>query len=196
MAHKSSSRKIESRSKPTKQKKFTKVPEPETTTTEGSITAALIKVRDEKLALLNHTVESLKENPGANAIKAKAVQCKKLAEDVNELMGWIFPPREPMSFDRAVSVAQGMRDFGIPEDLVKWSLKVAQQRDIGRPPAMRMVSIKAIEIKQAEPSKSWMYLATKLCPCSKPKHDSQCRENLRQAVYYLRAFLTKHGVTF
>ena len=184
MAHKSLSRKIQNASKRQKQKKLDKV------------TAALFKIRDEKLALLSHTIESLKDNPGADDIKAKADLCEKLATEINELLGWICPPREPMSFDRALNFAQGMRELGMPEVHVEWSFKAAKQKEKGRPPAMRQASIKALEIKQAEPNKSWMSIAIELCPCGKAKHDFHCRENLRQAVLYLKAFLTKHSVTF
>lgn len=194
MAHKSLSRKIENPNKPPEQKKFNKLAEPETKATEGPITAALIKIRDEKFTHLNQTVKSMKENPAATDIKAKADVCEKLATDINELFGWIFPPREPMSFDQALEFAQDMRNLGMPADHVRWSFAAAQKRERGRPAVMRQASIRALEIKQIQPSKSWMDIATKLCPCEKDTHDFQCREKLRQAVLDLKAFLTRYGI--
>jgi len=111
------------------------------------------------------------------------------------LCSWIYPPREPLAPNEALNFALGMRALGMSEEHVKSSLKLAQVKERGRPAAMRQVSIRALEIKQSDPLKSWMYIATKLCPCEKESHDVGCSEKLRQAVIDLKAFLKKHNTT-
>jgi hypothetical protein len=161
---------------------------------DQAVATALLNALSQRFEMMGSLLSSLKGKLPVEEAKIKAAQCVRVANEINELCGLIYPPRDPLSLDEAFNFAQGIRALGLNQDQINEAFAMARKKRKGRPATMRSRSIQALEMKLNDPTKSWMFLAMRLCPCNQPEHNTQCRENLRQGVIALKRLLRKYGV--
>ena len=60
--------------------------------------------------------------------------------------------------------------------------------------SMRIVAVKALELRMESPDNSWAIVTRKVCPCGKQLHDHACVQRIRQSVMRLQKKLQHYGV--
>jgi hypothetical protein len=116
-------------------------------------------------------------------------------DEASEILDWILPQQNPVSFDLSMSIATMMRQSGVSEEVCQEMISRAGKRSKGRPIIKRPIAIKALEKQMLEPERKWSprQLAQQFCNCGKDKHDAQCGQSLRQTIIALKKLLAKYA---
>jgi hypothetical protein len=118
---------------------------------------------------------------------------------LNEADAWLKPPLEPLSLDNASKVlkALGKSSADVREAARDFLTKqVGKRPRRGQPASKRHLALIALDSKCAYPVLSLRDIMEPLCPCGKPTHSVQCKEQFRQQINLLVKFLKRHGYDF
>jgi len=111
------------------------------------------------------------------------------------IVSYLFSPGELTASQRRAQriqeelVAQSDLNFMALYPLLKTSSNARRGRPVDRRPS----AVRALQLK-IDHSWTWKRIATQLCDCGKPLHDSSCAERIRQSSLALQKLLRECGV--
>jgi hypothetical protein len=110
-----------------------------------------------------------------------------------EVEMWLRKPSSGLSLSGALKMIEGSDSPLWRNTILK---QIGKRSSRGQPPSKRYLALKALDLKCAYPHSSLQEITKLICPCGKPKHSPECREQLRQQVIKLVKFLREHGHDF
>ena len=117
----------------------------------------------------------------------------RLTAEAHELSRWAL---DPLSEEEWRRLPAALGDLLTRQG---WTYSEAQgvvgsiRRPRGCPPRMRVIAIKALEMK-LRPGQSWMKITNRLCNCGAARHTESCKERIRQATMDLQEVLDRYGI--
>lgn len=128
----------------------------------------------------------------AREISGNAREMMKVAEEIKELLGWIYKGKRPLR--ARLDAAYQLLDAGWPEEKVEELLFTGPRRKRGRPSTRRQIAIWALETQLISPHLTWPQLAKQFCQCGERRHTTACAKNIDTAVGELKKVLRKYGL--
>lgn len=131
----------------------------------------------------------------AMLVRGDTQELRRCASCMAKLASWISIPPSGTQEEQE-KWFQFLRNAGMPIEQAIDQASTPSKRAKGRPVSSRRPATLALEQKRQSPDRrwTWMELANNFCECTKPHHDSFCRDNLRQQVRLLEETLKRLGV--
>jgi hypothetical protein len=164
------------------------------------VQSALIRAFVESFLELAAIIENARALANQSAVPTHEAEvlrvledANRLAENVKELSGWVYPPRIPMAFTEAVGKADALNQAGLEPDRVEQLFRILRKRPVGAPAKRRQSFIGAFEFMLESKKHSQGQATRKFCSCGKQTHDPQCEHNLKAGVRGLKEILRKYA---
>jgi hypothetical protein len=160
---------------------------------ENLTRAAYTVLRDIFLDAADEWAVVLREigKPDPQAWLTRFNEGKRKLDDIDV---WLKPPTPPFSLENAAQVLKIVGDSQSVKDMLMKQIGKRPRR--GQPASKRYLALIALDIKCAYSILSLRDVTDLVCPCGKPTHSSQCREQMRQQVNRLVRFLKPYGHDF
>lgn len=129
------------------------------------------------------------------SMKALAKQVEQLAEDVNELASWLYPPRPKMTLEQIVQARETLIPLCLSPNLMNEILVPLQRREVGPPRNKRALYVRAFELMLQPAPMSFGRVMSKLCECGKP-HSASCRQRFQTGIRGVKVVLRKYAPEF